>query len=1512
MPKVRVYKFDQNGVRLNDGGGKPLPPVDINLPPIDSSLASKVSDVRDGLIKKFDESAQSQTNFAWQDPGTVSTLGQGKDLKPWHTLIGKVSTYPYPVPQSLNLSYIFYVDFGGDGTAQVFAAPLLSAGAPFPSVATSPGDPVAAASKDPKGRVFRASYSAVPEIPVQAYSSLCAVNPPSTPINFIDPKTQWVGDPGSNNHFDDDWLSTFEGRFADALDLSQFLVTFMKDPLQQDLLNKGDNLRFCAALALAALADVRGPGIVPPPDSIALVDKVLDVAGRPPLTTAERQALNNASVYPAQADLRSLLKDVLAKQGTYTTLESSPPRIRISQAITEIEAIRGRIQEQATLLVLAQRQWEKLFANANLPNRVKDVPAMVDAANPETKLPIKQEDRRIRDLRRQMALSNLGRFWSDFIQCNNSGDKSGRAMIEKGVPAFIAYYFAKRFSLTPPAWPGDLRPPTGPLSFSPPVNNVPADLGAKLIEQVQAYAQKVLTSIRPPQSADSNNPPDTGNASRQPNETPHAITLQVDQLATIPTDDPLSDLLKQFSGVGFLMRDKSAGDWMCLNRADLEGSKGTFALDAPALVPYRISYRNNLRQVCASYDNRPLVADSPLSRPDLTSWLYQSKSPFDVLVTPRYSVNAPMPGLTFGHTYQFAVFAIANSGAIPPNLTSRDTGPCVLVPTPKDVTGATIREVEYLRVRIGSASITDIADPRQSMNVPVVPDQVQPRARDLAVFGGDGSPETKTPIILLAPSTWKGGVPSVSGLISRPGTHWDCWHRWVKGSVTDDVRKKVIGDFFRVAQKNAGMSEADFKDPLTVDDPALAPWFYFELQECGDDGKLTAVGKPVWVPISEAGFGDKIITRRAPAVPFTCSYYEPQVGKPSPEPLAVRLPAGRLPAGAAINAAKGRVYRLGIYRTMTAASWARFAPGIVDGVQKPNDVDKNNYYVVSPHFFAIEAVTSDLPAEDAVWGALALREDSRVSGQISADLGDVGPLGKYVQRADLTRQVWRWQGRNTAIHPNFLTVPASELPQRILDWEAVEFGDRPDVDSTVVPMRTKQVSLGGARTFNYSEALKTSKGEFDLRSLHFRFAVTIYSRYEGMTPYGMKNYITGATKLPAANANLDRNGAPVTAQAPAEKVASVWNRVWVPCRRTTDIHAPRLRLILPLTEPGMSKEPNPSPGLLAVFNEPWHESGGLAECLQVRVALTADPAETLSELKHYFFELGPDPVVGHKIPDPLSKSYDPSTQGDTPTVSFSWQGIAGPVGHYFDPTNQAALFTATSFIIPAPQVTGDTVDRRWYFAKLQFRRALMNKVQEIEKPRLENGKLIRGNYKLLDAAAGPYSDPVWTQYLPPFSIFEQTSLVSAGVRMTFASKADGTADTTKMLLINNQQPKRLPAMVSDNANFSLYAVLTRRVFDIAGRPDQEQFLGLYSQAPGSAESDNGWILADTPAIKGHLETGYRVRIIEVQRPKAWDGATPLWKELFGNSTATDVAARIVRISEPIDSIPGSFGTCEGN
>jgi hypothetical protein len=579
IPSIRVYKLDANRNILKDTTtGNPVPFVDVAPMATDTGLADKIADIRKNLEDvQFGLSVvqDSQANFQWQTQSKLS-----HDLKPWHTLIGKVSTYPYPVPQGLKLSFIFFVDFSRDqatfgaDAAYIFAAPNISRGAPFPGVDTAPGEPISDPNQDP--RVRKAVYNAVPELPVQAYSFACSLAPESgDSIKFIDPATQWVGDAGQQNNFDEDWLSTFEARMADAFDLSNLLLAFMKDPSQKALLdgNDGANVVTCAQMALAAMADLTGPGAVAGPDGMALINKLLAAAGKMLLTDGDLKTLVSTAVYASLEEQRSTLRQVIT-DGSYSLLQPVPEKIALAQAISELEAIRGRIADLPTLLALAKAQWKKL-----LPGRATDIDPMGAAADVNASLPAGQEDRRVRDLRRQMALSNLGRFWKDFLNCDSSKSTHGREMITAGVPAFLSYYLAKRFNLTVPAWPPGLNPAKEALNFSPAIDGKIFETALfTFLTTTYGTTVQMLTPPLPAEAADPLDAPPANPTppavTQQPNETPHAVTLQIDQLTGIDSVDPMNDVLNRFSGVAFLMRESSTPTWRCLNQADLVPTDG--------------------------------------------------------------------------------------------------------------------------------------------------------------------------------------------------------------------------------------------------------------------------------------------------------------------------------------------------------------------------------------------------------------------------------------------------------------------------------------------------------------------------------------------------------------------------------------------------------------------------------------------------------------------------------------------------------------------------------------------------------------------------------------------------------------------------------------------------------------------------------------------------------------------------------------------------------------------------
>jgi hypothetical protein len=174
--------------------------------------------------------------------------------------------------------------------------------------------------------------------------------------------------------------------------------------------------------------------------------------------------------------------------------------------------------------------------------------------------------------------------------------------------------------------------------------------------------------------------------------------------------------------------------------------------------------------------------------------------------------------------------------------------------------------------------------------------------------------------------------------------------------------------------------------------------------------------------------------------------------------------------------------------------------------------------------------------------------------------------------------------------------------------------------------------------------------------------------------------------------------------------------------------------------------------------------------------------------------------------------------------------------------------------------------------------------------------------------ASKFTDPVWVQFLPAFSIYDGLDhLNNVTLNVVTTSGGGKTTESEVFLVKRSGENAELKHFSSDNNNFELYLVLTKRVFDVTGRNDQESYVGLFKQDGAR------WIPAEPViAIVGQPQAAedYVARIIEVQRPKPFGTEKcqkrhNLWEELFGKRDNSqqdcDATARIVRISAPIES-----------
>ena len=297
---------------------------------------------------------------------------------------------------------------------------------------------------------------------------------------------------------------------------------------------------------------------------------------------------------------------------------------------------------------------------------------------------------------------------------------------------------------------------------------------------------------------------------------------------------------------------------------------------------------------------------------------------------------------------------------------------------------------------------------------------------------------------------------------------------------------------------------------------------------------------------------------------------------------------------------------------------------------------------------------------------------------------------------------------------------------------------------------------------------------------------------------------------------------------------------------------PQVKIIVPLTssEPG-----DPTPGLLCILNEAWYGIGGLGERLEARIVQAQDPSIPVS-------------------PDPANAAGPPEFGGDVilsgnagPLPTSLALDTGQPFGFTFD-TVSPPLIVNSSFTIRPPATEASRAD--WCFAKLQFRRVLADTAAD---PPPSNAKI------------SDWTDPVWAQFLPDFSLFDSAADVVSADQLQMGQRTGLTFPLTKGGVTVEFTPAK---------NFELWCVLTRMVSDVfsgSASFKQESFVDMAKYDP----AQKAFTLSRDPGA-----SGFRLRLMEVQRRET--GTGNLLDDLFPDQNPPgDAPARIVRVSRPFEN-----------
>lgn len=1510
---------------------------------------------------------------------------------------------------------------------------------------------------------YETAAGAPPATPVIAHMAECTVETPRAA--FLDLGSQWVGKlnaAGESDLFTEDWRAVLEERMADALDIGQRVIEFArKHPDDPTIAPQPKLFQW---MTVAAIRDLAGVGFHPGADRMRFIDRAFRTVKGDPPTAVQKDAVKLGIVRAwalfkgitedaAAADLKNKIEGRVREQfgtvekwaaflagqlpevtklsalappqfaGNQATLQTVVPeeQVTVTSLVAELEQLHKAVFEPKNLALLVKEQWRVV-----LPG---ELVGLMDRVNLDEL-----------NVRHGLALENLGDLWAGFLNMPMpSAGGSGQDLVRQNFSCLFQAYFCLRFGL-------DLAGLTAEVGGVPracDVAEVKNAYDARGHRQPEKVLERAATDTEPAFSLGFPVPPGVrqkivghiktwsaefvkvllpADVATEPTDVPHAVTMQVDGLSPRPTesaDANLRDILKRISGVGVLMREEGK-DWRCLNFASAVVRRQTAVVADPVIVPSRLNYRNGLRQAFLSYNNHPLTAESPVSDDKMTKVSLQPTEGTEdenapPLLRYRYSedpVGKLLPSLKFGQTFEILPFIVANSGALPRELTG-DPAAGTYSPVEarlaefrldklKPGDQSKVRKHLYLRkVRIGGIRVFDEAG-RVSLKLPAIPDTVFPRARDIhrealdaanrVSTGAAPAPErdpARYPLLLLAPKAWEerntGAVSSFAFTIRKPATDLNTWDRWIAGDLPKERRASVWADFYRKAEAKRVNGQAaqglqKFQQPDTsIDDPAALNKFYIELWHI--DGTSTTVADSEWVDIDPQPTSDadpRPATEKLRSVQFERVRVSCSIG--ASEDINVGLHTVSDPSGGQqkqlrnveVTVKEGEVYQLNIFSAVLKDDYTRRFADIL-----PAKIETNTrpapgvpVYLASTFSMLIEAATptlvEDLPAgedndEHFLWKRLNPAFTPFAPGppprfgaiDITLKHSDAASADgfKYLYRAELLRQVWRWQGRETPLHPCLKASSPCKAGGRCADlnacveldkWEAWEFGNRFETDHLVTDMTTqpparateKSPTLLGGRVFFYREVLETGDEDKDeLRALHYRFAVRVFSRYAGIMPPEVQSSLLSRDRTKARREANDLTG-------------SLWRRLFVPYRRTKPLTVPKIKLILPLTE-SFGAEVGNTAGLLVVLNEPWYKEAGLGEGLAAEVQTTPAPENNPTApatTDTFFFELGADPIVA-----PAARGYQQRPQD--PAAPFFDQAclnqkIRGPVGHTFDRTNESPLFTATSFIIPAPAVfargraAAQTPDFSWNFCRLRLRRVVVLS-KEVDGATGERCDLTAPGAPAANCdppaagsrLEGPLTDPYWVQYLPEFSHFAPEDQKLAGARLAID-------DANNLSILD---PGHLPVPLTPTPStgniFELYLVLTRRVFDATGRPEQEVYVQVFRPIGNNLWETKGKHDIPPPsADQAQREArdtyirGLRARVIEVQvrrqappppgttvpqPPPTYDRGEQLWEHMFGPEPKPSPSApvpdkdlaRIVRISEPIESLTATTPDC---
>lgn len=1060
---------------------------------------------------------------------------------------------------------------------------------------------------------------------------------------------------------------------------------------------------------------------------------------------------------------------------------------------------------------------------------------------------------------RQMVRGLLveGKYWAAILK---TGSAATGSVVQANILAQFEQCrldFAQRFAMLKP------------------LPALDADLLNCLAHVVKSEAARIAPDITSP-----------AQARPRPRERPQSVTLEFDVPGHADdaddTADQQQDFLSRIAGVVVLARnpaDTVAGaKWRCLNYVQLKlvpdgvTKPGDIAAIAPLdclyLAPNRPGYTSAKRETTLTYDNHPLVAESPAAALFVQS-AAGFPAGFDERETDKGRVlhvsvakgsallsEAQIIGLAYGRTLAFAAFPVLNTGILHPRLSAGHPA------LPRAITSVDIATTFGCEIDVPYRRLVGVNEPRMLKNKfyggtpalktapgvkendPFVPPEIPRSVRPLAweITGenkqgfGDDSELLRRPSLILLSKIYN----SVTIHLRKPTTGLENWSRWhAADSGMNARRAKEYELDAEQAEAWLNPTPPPQKD-ISLDDPALENFLLVEA-EC-----LFSLQQPLPVVTAATtipwpvGSGPNQDTERRESNSFV---------------FRINATAGLTSAELAMP--EGSVWRVRFHPLVSEDDFKKFEPAAFRTAEEaakkgePGDwqisdpdrvIGGKHYVVFRPTEMLVEAATAKMPQPDDIWSRL----EASTSGDAVelALVGDgthyfveVDPTTKekkergdalfaFVSRVEVRHQVWNWTGWQTNRFPFTQQLPFDDESGEAFQWDATGFHDRSPwqyANSEItIAWRNERKTRRLATLFTQSHA-------GDPRALYHRFSAVLRSRYEGLDGVFYSKPVAASREIADGN---------VTVPDP-------WRRCLLRPRPLERLPRPSVNIIVPLTrkyDPGNFAHPqlaeNKTAGLLIVLRDRWYSQAGLAEMMEMEIGVhqhwTKPNGGNWSSLDYW--AAGYDPIVSTEAladgKTALRQVFDP-----------------GPVGHTFDIGASSPLLAASSFVLDAlPAAIQTTVpDLSWFMAQIRLRR--------VHAPGALAGS--DGTGTVDETWASEWTAPEWVQFLPDANhLLPQKWRERGTVLMRKKTGAD-QIDAAEW-----EEPDR--GVNADNHLFDHWLLITRPVVDVRGQ-QQEQYVGILGQKdPGDMRTLFSIIDGELPSAPQTQGAPFFIRVMELR------------------------------------------------